>query len=214
MRAGRGGYPGIRRSLIEALASFAESHRLNGMKMRAMLQCLSAKPSMLGQPKCDCRLPRRALFGLAAALALSGPARAGGGSYDAMLVNCIDPRFAARSHDWMSAEHMQDRFSQFVIAGGPIGAMHPLFTAWHQAFWDNLDITVSLHGIQRIVAFTHRDCGAARLAFGDAAVATPAAEGACHATLLQAFRAEVGHRKPGLTVVAGIMAMDGSVEPV
>ncbi|MCO6417188.1 hypothetical protein JYK14_13590 [Siccirubricoccus sp. KC 17139] len=39
---------------------------------------------------------------------------------------------------------MRDRHSQFVIAGGPIGAVHPRFATWHQAFRDNLDITVQL----------------------------------------------------------------------
>jgi len=114
----------------------------------------------------------------------------------------------------MGANNMRDRYSQFVIAGGPIGAIHTRFASWHSAFWDNLDITVQLHNIKRVVALTHRDCGAAKLAFGDAAVATRQAETASHAESLRAFTAETRRRKPALTVLAGIMDLNGSVEVV
>jgi hypothetical protein len=146
--------------------------------------------------------------------ASAGRASAGRGTYEAMLLNCIDPRITTSSHAWMNEARMRDRYSQFVIAGGPIGAVHPRFATWHGAFWDNLDITVELHAIKRVIALTHRDCGAASLAFGAAAVATRATETASHAEALRAFRAEVARRQPALEVVAGIMALDGTVEPV
>jgi hypothetical protein len=68
-------------------------------------------------------------------------------------------------------EKLGDNYSHFVMAGGPIGAVHPKFAEWHKTFWDNLDITVSLHHIKRVVALSHRDCGAAKLAYGADAVA-------------------------------------------
>jgi len=114
----------------------------------------------------------------------------------------------------MAGRQMQDRYSQFSIAGGPIGAIHPRFAGWHAAFWDNLSITAQLHGIRQVVALTHRDCGAARLAFGEAAVASRDAETRSHIEALWAFRAEVTRRHPLLEVVTGIMALDGSVELV
>jgi hypothetical protein len=42
----------------------------------------------------------------------------------------------------------------------------------------------------------------------------PASETAAHADALRAFRAEVAKRKPALTVVTGIMALDGGVEEI
>lgn len=145
---------------------------------------------------------------------LNRTAAAASGEYEAMLVNCIDPRFTDVSARHMAANAMQGRYSHFVIAGGPIGAVHRRFAAWHAAFWDNLDITVQLHSIKRVVAMTHRDCGAARLAFGDAAVATREAETASHGEVLRAFASEVRRRQPALAVVAGIMDIDGSVDAV
>ncbi|MBL6454977.1 hypothetical protein JMJ55_06555 [Belnapia sp. T6] len=185
-----------------------------------MPSCTAVTPHALHHAACGCtkRLERRGLLAglgaLTALAALPRGARAASGNYEAMLVNCIDPRFTSGCYSYMGEKHMRDRYSQFVIAGGPIGAVHPRFAPWHQAFWDNLDITVALHNIQAVVALSHRDCGAAKLALGEAAVATPAAETANHAEVLKAFRAEVARRKPALQVVTGIMALDGSVETV
>ncbi|MDO9709159.1 hypothetical protein [Paracraurococcus lichenis] len=182
-----------------------------------MPDCTAVVPHALHHAGCGCALPlaRRGLLGslgaLTALAALPRSARAASGNYEAMLVNCIDPRFTTGSYAYMGEHHMRDRYSQFVIAGGPIGAVHARFAAWHQAFWDNLDITVALHNIHAVVALTHRDCGAAKLALGEAAVATTETETAGHAEVLRAFRAEVARRKPALQVVTGIMALDGSV---
>lgn len=154
-----------------------------------------------------------AAAGAFGALAPRSPLAASG-DYEALLVNCIDPRFATGSARHMERSGLQERYSHFVIAGGPIGVMHPRFSSWSVAFWDNLDITVELHRIKRVVALTHRDCGAARLAFGAEAVATREAETAAHADLLRAFGAEVRRRHPLLTVVAGIMDLDGGVHVV
>jgi hypothetical protein len=181
------------------------------------LQCASAPPAHRHGPGCGCApLGRRGLLGLAAGAAamLAGAARAGSGRYEAMLVNCIDPRFTTPSFLWMSSHGLRDRYSQFTIAGGPIGAIHPRFAAWHGAFWDNLGITVQLHAIRGVVAMTHRDCGAARLAFGEAGVTGRAAETASHAEALRAFAAEVARRQPALSVSLAIMDLDGTIERV
>ncbi|TDH57926.1 hypothetical protein E2C06_35320 [Dankookia rubra] len=185
-----------------------------------MPDCTSVTPHAVHAPGCGCAVPlgrRGVLAGLGGLLtlpAMGGIARAASGNYEAMLVNCIDPRFTTGSFEYMGTRQMRNRYSQFVIAGGPVGAVHPRFAAWHQAFWDNLGITVSLHSIKSVVALTHRDCGAAKLAFGEAAVADPTAETATHAKALSIFRAEVASRQPALKVVTGIMALDGSVMTV
>ncbi len=167
-------------------------------------------------PACSCLPGRRGMLGLLAAAAVAPAvpmraARASEGQYEAMLLNCIDPRFTSSSAAWMTQHELRGRYSQFVIAGGPLGAVHPRFAAWHQAFWDNLGITLQLHHIRRVVAFAHRDCGAAKLALGEAAIATPAAETTAFVDVLAQFRAAVAQRHPNLPVVGGLMALDGSV---
>jgi hypothetical protein len=142
------------------------------------------------------------------------PATAASGNYEAMLLNCIDPRFTSGSFNWMGAHAMRDRYSQFTIAGGPLGIVHPRFAAWQPAFWENLDISVQLHNIKQVVGMTHRDCGAAKLALGEAAVSTRALETASHTDALRQFQAEVARRQPGLTLLGGIMDLDGQLERI
>lgn len=161
-------------------------------------------------------LSRRGVIGLGmgAALAATFPAVAASGSYEAMLVNCIDPRFTTFSQAYMAGKGMKDKFSHFVIAGGPIGIVSPKFADWHKAFWDNLAITIQLHDIKQVVGLTHRDCGAAVVAYGDEIKTNRAFETAKNTEALNQFRAEVGRRQPKLQVFTGIMALDGTVEVI
>jgi hypothetical protein len=104
------------------------------------------------------------------------------------------------------------KFSQFVIAGAAIGVVAPAFQDWHKAFWDNLATTIQLHRIKKVIAIDHRDCGAAKIAYGEAKVATPQAETETHRAALAEFRKQVGQRHPQLGVQTGLMALDGKME--
>lgn len=186
-----------------------------------MLNCISASSAHVHVPGCQCgeiRLSRRSALrlGLGAAVAgvslsVASRAIAASGHYEAMLLNCIDPRFVTNSVAYMNDAHLKEQYSHFVIAGGPLGVVAPKFAAWHQTFWDNLAVSVQLHNIHKIIALSHRDCGAAKIAFGDAAVATQEGETASHIKALQEFRTQVNKKQPKLEVVTGIMALDGSV---
>ena len=155
-----------------------------------------------------------------AALASMAPSKsfAASGNYEAMLVNCIDPRFTTLSWQYMgliqgvSRDKLEDNYSHFVMAGGPIGAVHPKFASWHDTYWDNLDVTVSLHKIKRVIGISHRDCGAAKLAFGADAVSDKDKETAAHSESLAMFRQEVNKRHPKLSVITGIMNTNGRVD--
>src|SRR5690349_9124613 len=100
---------------------------------------------------CMANLSRRGLFGLGAAAVASAaslPAFAADKGYEAMLLNCIDPRFTTNAWAYMSARNWQNLYSQFSIAGGPIGIVAPAFAKWHDTFWENLAISVQLHGVK------------------------------------------------------------------
>ncbi len=188
-------------------------------------------PGELHQVGCPCCTPvssgtsRRHFLATGAAVLAGGmmgfvPGRsmAAGGNYEAMLVNCIDPRFTTLSWQYMGLlsgvdrEKLGDNYSHFVMAGGPLGAVHPKFAPWHKTFWDNLEITVALHHIKRVVALSHRDCGAAKLAFGAAGVAEKEVETVSHGEALALFRKEVNTRHPKLSVITGIMDLTGRVD--
>jgi len=161
---------------------------------------------------------RRALgFGLAAAATaatMAAPALALDKGYEAMLVKCIDPRFTTNTWAYMSTRGWQNLYSQFNIAGGPIGIVAPVFADWQKTYWDNLKITYDLHQVKRVVAITHRDCGAAVVAYGDRIKTDKAFETKTHAGALHQFRDEVVKRYPGMKVELGIMDLNGAVEVV
>ena len=141
------------------------------------------------------------------------PVCQGKGPYDAMVLSCIDPRIIDPVHYYMDVINKQScKYSQFVIAGAAVGVVAPKFEAWHVAFWENLDASISLHKIKKVIAIDHRDCGAAKIAYGDKSIADPATETATHKRVLAEFRKEVNRRHPDLEVVTGLMALDGKME--
>jgi carbonic anhydrase len=144
--------------------------------------------------------------------ALSALALAAEGDYEAMLLTCIDPRFPEPTIKYMEGRHMIGQYSQFSIAGASIGVVAPAFKTWAPAFWDNLAASKELHNIPKVIVLNHRDCGAAKIAYGGGAVATPAAETATHKAALLEFKKQVGEKQPKLAVELHLMALDGSVQ--
>ena len=115
-------------------------------------------------------------------------------------------------HKYTVEQNLTGKFSQFVIAGAAIGVVAPAFKDWHKAFWDNLGTTIQLHHIKEVIAIDHRDCGAARIAYGEAKVANPQVETETHRAALAEFRKQVKERHPQLGVETGLMALDGKLE--
>ncbi len=174
-------------------------------------------------PACACcadliaqRFGRRMFMGMAGAAglaaSLSRGARAGEGNYEAMLFTCIDPRFPEPTIKYMNNRHLVGKYSQFAMAGASIGVVAPAFTAWRPAFWENLAASIQLHHIPKVMVVNHRDCGAAKIAFGADAVKDRATETATHRAALADFRAQVAQRHPTMKVETSLMALDGTVE--
>ena len=134
------------------------------------------------------------------------------GNYDAMLLTCIDPRFPEPTIKYMERRHMRGKYSQFSFAGASIGVVAPAFKTWEPAFWDNLATSIQIHHIPKVIAMNHRDCGAAKIAYGEAKVANAKIETETHKAALMEFKKQVGEKQPSLKVELGLMALDGKVE--
>ena len=170
---------------------------------------------------CLAGLSRRHFFAGAAGVALAAPGLAHAQyqapakqTYEAMLLKCIDPRFTSFTWSYMASRSLKDLYSQFNIAGGPVAAVAPAFEAWRKTWWDNLEISIGLHQINRVIGICHRDCGAAVVAYGDQIKKDRAFETAKLTEALRTFRTEVGRRYPKLGVELGIMDVNGAVETV
>jgi carbonic anhydrase len=166
-------------------------------------------------PRLSRRHVLRAAGGLAAFAVLQPyMAIAATGHYEAMVLGCFDPRLQEPVRKYTAKRHLTGKYSQFVIAGASIGVVAEPFKDWHKAFWDNLATSVQLHNIKKVIAINHRDCGAAKIAYGEAAVATKAAETETHRTALAEFRKQVKEKQPQLAVETGLMAINGKFEPL
>lgn len=163
------------------------------------------------------RFDRRRFLGIAAGgltAAVLGPrhASAAHGKYEAMVLNCIDPRFLDAVRTYTARQKLTDRYSQFTIAGASIGVVAPRFNSWHETFWENLRITIDLHEIHKVIVMNHRQCGAAEAAYGKAAVANRDVETRTHRQVLAEFRRQLSVRHPDLSVDTGLIAQDGTFE--
>ena len=145
-------------------------------------------------------------------MAIPSLAFAAEGHYEAMLLTCIDPRFPEPTIKYMEGRHMIGKYSQFTFAGSAIGVVAPAFKDWEKTFWDNLAASIELHRIPKVIAMNHRDCGAAKIAYGAGAVANREIETETHKKALMEFKKQVGERQPSLKVELGLMALDGKME--
>ena len=86
--------------------------------------------------------------------------------YQAMVLSCIDPRFQPIVFNYLKKRKLNGKYSAFSIAGAAIGVTAPKFRKWHKTFWDNLETSIKLHKIKKLIVINHRDCGAAKIING------------------------------------------------
>ena len=87
--------------------------------------------------------------------------------YKAMVLSCIDPRFQPIVYNYLKKKKLSGRYSSFTIAGAAVGVTAKKFKKWHKVFWDNMDTSIKLHKIKRLIVINHRDCGAAKIINGN-----------------------------------------------
>ena len=87
-------------------------------------------------------------------------------NYKAMVLSCIDPRFQPIIYNYLKKKKLNGKYSSFTIAGAAIGVTANKFKKWHKTFWDNIDTSIKLHQIKKLIVINHRDCGAAKIING------------------------------------------------
>ena len=83
-----------------------------------------------------------------------------------MVLSCIDPRFQPVVFNYLRKRKLNGKYSSFTIAGSAIGVTAQKFKKWHKTFWDNLETSIKLHNIKKLIVINHRDCGAAKIING------------------------------------------------
>ena len=132
-------------------------------------------------------------------------------NYEAMVLSCIDPRFQNFVNKENAKKGLTNKYSAFTIGGGSIGVVAPTFKKWHQTFWENLDMSVQLHDIKKVIVINHRDCGAAKIAYGAEKIANRETETKIHRSSLIQFKNQLKVKQPKLVAELYLMNLDGSV---
>jgi carbonic anhydrase len=114
---------------------------------------------------------------------------------EALVISCIDFRLQRRVQDWGDQQIGVANYDQTEIAG----AIFDSFEALKQ-----LEVSVKLHQIKKVIAINHEDCGA----YG--AAGTPER----HKADLLEFKNKVNHLYPKLAVELYYLHLDGTFEPV
>ena len=83
-----------------------------------------------------------------------------------MVLSCIDPRFQTKVYNYLKNKKLIGKYSSFTIAGAGIGVTHNKFKKWHSTFWENLETSINLHKINKLIVINHKDCAAAKIANG------------------------------------------------
>ena len=80
-----------------------------------------------------------------------------------MVLSCMDPRFQPIVNNYLKKRKLNGKYSAFTIAGSAIGVTASKFKKWHKSFWDNINISIKLHKIKKLIVINHQDCGAAKM---------------------------------------------------
>lgn len=114
---------------------------------------------------------------------------------EGMIVHCIDFRFQKIINKWIS-EHIRPKiFDRVALAGA---------TKNLSAILDQVDITLRLHHIKKVVLINHEDCGT----YGQAG--TPEK----HSEDLSTAKNKIQQLYPGLEITTYYLHLDGLFEPI
>jgi hypothetical protein len=182
-----------------------------------------AQEGAMPHQECSClrhaAIDRRRFMSLAAAggaaiLAAAPPFAWAAGEADALLLNCMDYRLTGKITDYMGGAGLAGKYDQTILAGASLGAVTPKYPDWGRTFRQHLAVAIELHHIHEVIAIDHRDCGAYKVILGHDYASDPAAETRIHTEMLHRLRHGIRRDHPKLGVRLGLMALDGTVEPI
>ena len=126
--------------------------------------------------------------------------------YEAMELSCIDPRFQKPVHKYLNNKKLTGKFSAFTIAGGSIGVTNEKFIKWHSTFWENLEASINLHKIKKLIVINHKDCGAAKIVNGNKKFSS-SIENKIHKTSFARLKKSLKKKFPKIKVSFKIMSI-------
>ena len=131
--------------------------------------------------------------------------------YKAMILSCIDPRFQRVVFYYLKKKKLIGKYSSFTVAGSAIGVTHLKFKKWHSTFWENLETSIKLHKIEKLIVINHRDCGAAKIV-NRKKIFNKSNETKIHINSFTQIKKRFKKRYPKLSIELKLFSLNGKVE--
>ena len=131
--------------------------------------------------------------------------------YKAMVLSCMDPRFQTKVSNYLKRRKLKGKYSAFTIAGAAIGVTASKFKKWHSTFWENLNTSIQIHRIEKLIIINHKDCGAAKIVNGRKEF-TPQNEMKIHEYSFEKIKLNLKKKYPRLKVELNLMSLNGRID--
>ena len=131
--------------------------------------------------------------------------------YKAMVLSCMDPRFQTKVSNYLKRRKLIGKYSAFTIAGAAVGVTASKFKKWHTTFWENLNTSIKIHRIEKLIVINHKDCGAAKIVNGKKEF-TPHNETKIHENSFEKIKLNLKKKHPRLKVELSLMSLNGRID--
>ena len=128
-----------------------------------------------------------------------------------MVLSCIDPRFQPIVYNYLKKKKLIGKYSSFTIAGASLGVTATKFKKWHKTFWDNIETSIKLHKIKKLIVINHRDCGAAKI-INRKKIFSNDIETNIHRDSLQKIKKLFKKKYPRLSIELNIISLSKKIE--
>ena len=131
--------------------------------------------------------------------------------YKAMVLSCMDPRFQTKVSNYLKRRKLIGKYSAFTIAGAAVGVTASKFKKWHTTFWENLNTSIKIHRIEKLIVINHKDCGAAKIVNGKKEF-TLQNEMKIHENSFEKIKLNLKKKHPRLKVELSLMSLNGRID--
>ena len=131
--------------------------------------------------------------------------------YKAMVLSCMDPRFQTKVSNYLKRRKLNNKYSAFTIAGAAVGVTASKFKKWHTTFWENLNTSIKIHRIEKLIVINHKDCGAAKIVNGKKEFSLQN-EMKIHEYTFEKIKFNLKKKHPSLKVELNLMSLNGRID--
>ncbi|HLO50727.1 MAG TPA: carbonic anhydrase [Kamptonema sp.] len=132
----------------------------------------------------------------------------------ALVLSCIDFRFLAAERYFLALQNLGNQYDWTALSGASLALAGFPSGADTQAFWDQLDLSYTIHHIKKVIILDHQDCGAYARKFDPDLSKDPERELQVHREYLnQAFWA-IRQRYPELNIELYFVNLNTDVKPI